>query len=80
MREFWLRVGEKLSFFLLAALEKHPGKLIGVLAGFLLGLFIIIFGFWHTLMLVVLVAIGLLIGKRWDEDKKLWLWINRLFD
>jgi len=80
MRELWAKIGEKLLTFLLVALEKHPGKFIGVLTGFVLGLFIIFFGFWHTLLLIVLSSAGFIIGKNWDDNKRLWQWIERFFD
>ncbi len=43
------------------------GKIVGLLVSFFLGLFLIIFGFWKTLLLISLVLLGYLLGKLYDE-------------
>ncbi len=43
------------------------GKTTGVLIGFLLGLFLIIFGFFKTLFIFALVILGFILGKWFDE-------------
>lgn len=79
MKNFWTEVGLKLSRFFMWALEQHPGKLIGTLLGFLLGLLVVILGFWEALVLLLFVLIGLLLGKRHDDNKKIFDWLNRFF-
>ena len=47
--------------------ERHFGKLVGVVAGLIFGILILIFGFWRTLFVTLLVIAGFVIGKRFDE-------------
>jgi uncharacterized membrane protein len=59
--------------------ERHRGKAIGVILGLLAALLIIIFGFWKTVFIAILVLFGYWLGKRFDEDGSLdELW-RRLF-
>lgn len=79
MKEFWMELATKISRFFLWALAEHPGKLIGTGLGFILGLLVVILGFWKALILFMFVSVGLFLGKRHDENKKLFDWINRFF-
>ncbi len=67
MNEFWARAGQAIMSFLLGALNNHPGKLLGISLGFILGLFVVTLGFWKTLVLALFVAVGFIIGKRQDD-------------
>ena len=80
MKEFWLKLGEKLSYFFFWALDHHPGKFIGTLSGFLLGLLIVTLGFWRALVLFLFVALGFLLGKRQDDHKNIATWVERIFN
>lgn len=54
------------SFF-----HKYPGLIIGALVGLLIGLIFLVFGFWKTLIFVVIVALGIFIGLLLDGDGRL---------
>lgn len=79
MSGFWAQAGQRLSRFLLWALEEHPGKLIGTSLGFVLGLFTITLGFWKTLALSLFVVVGFIIGKRQDDHQGVLSWLDRFF-
>ncbi|MEL1135182.1 DUF2273 domain-containing protein [Desulfitobacterium sp. THU1] len=79
MKSFWTELGNKISSFFLWALEEHPGKLLGTLAGFGLGLLVVVLGFWKALALSLFVFVGLTLGKRHDDHKGLFDWMNRFF-
>jgi uncharacterized membrane protein len=79
MKGFWAELVLKISGFFIWALDEHPGKLIGTALGFLFGLLVVILGFWKTLVLCLFILIGLLLGKRHDDHKKVFDWINRFF-
>jgi uncharacterized membrane protein len=49
--------------------QQHSGKIIGVLLGFILGLLIIVFGFFRTLFVLLCVVAGFIVGKRIDEKE-----------
>ncbi len=51
-------------------LKKHNSAFIGALAGFLLGLFLILFGFWKTLFVILLSLVGYFIGKKFFSNKE----------
>ncbi|WP_242825394.1 DUF2273 domain-containing protein [Desulfitobacterium dichloroeliminans] len=69
----------KISRFFLWALEEHPGKLSGILAGFGIGLLVVVLGFWKALVLALFVLVGLILGKRHDDHKDLFGWLDRFF-
>lgn len=50
-------------------LKKYPHAVIYGLAGFVTALLILIIGFWPTLLIVVLVAIGVIIGCYKDGNQ-----------
>ena len=79
MNGFWTELAQKISRFFLWALDKHPGKLIGTILGFLLGLLVVSIGFWKALVLFIFVAIGFFLGKKQDDEKNLFEWITRFF-
>ncbi|ADY56202.1 Protein of unknown function DUF2273 [Syntrophobotulus glycolicus DSM 8271] len=78
MKELLKKIGERLEAATNWALDHHPGKFIGALLGILMALFIIILGFWQTICLIVLAAIGFSIGKFWDDGKGLPDWTMSL--
>lgn len=49
--------------------QDHRGKIIGAVSGFLLGILIILFGFFQTLFVTACMVIGYVIGKRIDEKE-----------
>lgn len=80
MSGFWSELAHKATLFMLRLLDEHPGKLIGTILGFVLGLFVVLLGFWKTLVVFAFVALGFILGKRQDDHKKLFDWLNRFFD
>ena len=80
MSGFWLSLGEKISKFLVWALDNHPGKLFGTSAGFLLGLLLVTLGFWMTLVLALFATLGFILGKRQDDRKDISTWLEKYFN
>lgn len=50
---------------------EHWGKIVGGLAGLLVGLAIIVFGFWRSLFIFLCVAAGIYIGRLFDRNEGL---------
>lgn len=80
MSEFWSKIGEEISRFLVLALDNHPGKLIGTSIGLVLGLLMVTLGFWRTLVLALFVMLGFVLGKRQDDYKSITTWFERKFN
>lgn len=79
MSEFWSKIGEKISMFLVWGIDNHPGKLIGTSIGLVLGLLMVTLGFWRTLLLALFAILGFVLGKRQDEYKTITTWLERSF-
>lgn len=60
-------------------LAKNLGKLIGITLGLLLGWMIIEYGLIKTVFVIILVAIGFILGKQADDGEKLSSFIDRIF-
>jgi len=58
--------------------DQHSGKIIGAIAGLLIGVFILTFGFFRTLFVILCVAAGCIIGKKIDEKEDLMDILDRL--
>jgi uncharacterized membrane protein len=56
---------------LLDWVEKNPWQTVGIVAGFLAGILIILVGFWKTLFIFLMAAGGYFLGKGKDEGKPL---------
>lgn len=52
--------------------QDHPGKCACTLAGVLLGICILIFGFWNMLFVLLLGGIGLFVGVNVDREGNTW--------
>lgn len=46
----------------------NPGKALGAMAGFMLGILLFTFGILKTLVIILLVSAGFLLGKARDEN------------
>jgi uncharacterized membrane protein len=57
----------------------NSGKVIGVLLALVAVLLIILVGFWKTVFLVILILIGYLIGKSYDDRVSLGELWTRMF-
>lgn len=80
MMEFWSKIGEKISYFLVWSIDNHPGKLIGTSIGILVGLLLVTLGFWRALVLALLAVLGFVIGKRQDDHQDITAWLERNFN
>jgi uncharacterized membrane protein len=52
-------------------LLEHKGKVLGVLAGLLFGIIFLIVGFWKTVVFILFVAAGFIIGRKLDDKEDL---------
>ncbi len=52
--------------------ERHPGKCACSMTGMVLGVCILIFGFWNMLFVVLMGAVGLFIGMNVDREGNTW--------
>lgn len=52
-------------------LAEHWGKVVGGLAGLLVGLVFVIFGFWRSLVIFTFVILGVYLGKTLDRNDSL---------
>ena len=52
-------------------ISQHPGKVIGVVTGLILGLLYIFVGFLNTLVLIVLTSVGFYLGGKFDNRESL---------
>ncbi len=56
---------------------RHRGAVIGVLLALVAALLFIFLGFWKTIFLAILILIGYLVGKGFDDNVSLGdLWIR----
>ncbi|MGL4370431.1 MAG: DUF2273 domain-containing protein [Spirochaetota bacterium] len=46
----------------------NPGKTVGASSGFILGILILTVGFWKTLIVLILILVGFVIGKLKDDN------------
>ena len=49
--------------------QNHIGKITGILLGMLLGIFILLFGFFQTMFVMLCMIAGYVVGKRIDEKE-----------
>jgi len=47
--------------------KSNPYQVIGITAGFLIGLLVILIGFWKMLFILFMAFVGFLIGKKKDD-------------
>jgi uncharacterized membrane protein len=52
-------------------INENPGKTLGSLVGLVLGILMFTIGFVKTLLIVLLVFVGFLVGKSRDDDVSL---------
>lgn len=51
--------------------QLHSGKVVGIAAGFIIGILIITLGFFNTLFVMLCTVIGFIVGKRIDQKEDL---------
>jgi uncharacterized membrane protein len=59
---------------------KNPGKVIGTIAGLLVGILIFSIGFWKTFVVLLLAFIGYIVGRVLDDGRPLADQINDLLN
>lgn len=52
-------------------INENPGKTVGAISGLILGILILTFGFWKTVVIILFVALGIVIGKMFDDGDSL---------
>ncbi len=68
-----------LSRYLLEFVNDNPGKSVGAIAGFLLGILILAFGVLKTFVVILFVILGIIIGKMADDRISIIDEIRRIF-
>ncbi len=58
--------------------QHHSGKITGMSIGLLVGIFILIFGFFNTLFVMICMMAGYIVGKRIDEKEDIMDILGRL--
>jgi len=59
-----------MNYELLAEIwQSHSGKITGILIGMFLGVFILLFGFFQTMFVMLCMIAGYVVGKRIDEKE-----------
>ena len=49
-------------------MNRSPGKSIGLICGFIIGIILFTFGIVKTIFIIIIAIIGYLIGKSMDEN------------
>ena len=78
MKEFWSKIGNNITQFLLWAVDNHFGKLAGTALGLLCGLLFVVLGLWRTFVLFLFICAGFYLGKRQDEFQDITAWLKKL--
>jgi uncharacterized membrane protein len=60
-------------------IEKHPGKIIGILLGLIFGWFAITYGLLKALFVTACIVAGYYIGKRLDDRVDLKTMFSKFF-
>ncbi len=47
--------------------NENPGKTVGAASGLVLGVLILTFGFWKTVVIILFIILGFIIGKMIDD-------------
>lgn len=58
--------------------QQHSGKILGVIMGLILGVFIITVGFFRTAFILLCAVVGYIVGKRIDEKEDIMDIIDKL--
>lgn len=57
----------------------RPRTVMGVLVGFIMGILFHFLGFWHTLILIGCIILGLLVGRYFDRRSQVGQVLDKLF-
>lgn len=67
--------GDMYAFF-----KSHKGKVIGVLAGLLFGMLVLMVGFWRSVFLAICMGVGYFVGSLYDGSSKLRTFFKKFSD
>jgi uncharacterized membrane protein len=61
--------------------NRRRGKVVGAILGLLVGVLLIVFGFWKGIFIILCIGVGYLWGRRFDGDSRDSLsdWWERFF-
>ena len=59
---------EHLLLLLQTQCEQHRGRTAGLLVGTLFGVFVLLFGFWHIVFILLCAGVGMYIGMRVERS------------
>ncbi len=62
-----------------AFFKSNKGKFIGVLAGLVFGILVLVVGFWRSVFLTFCIGLGYFIGSVYDGGSKLLAFIRKMF-
>ncbi len=68
-----------LTRYIYDIVNENPGKSVGAVSGLALGLFILILGFWKTIVIILFIVLGILIGKMFDDGDSLIDTVKNIF-
>ncbi len=57
--------------------QEHPGLVIGGLIGLVIGVIFLIFGFWKTIIFLVIILLGTFVGLLLDGDGRFTELLNK---
>lgn len=64
---------EDILNFIKYQLKEHCGRTIGIVAGFIIAISVLLIGFFSTLFIIICVGLGLFIGNKIDKgDSEFW--------
>lgn len=67
------------SRYILEIASENPGKTVGAITGFILGILILTFGVLKTFVVILFIVLGFIIGKMLDDRISLIDEIRRIF-
>jgi len=65
--------------YLFEYVNENPGKSVGAISGFLLGILILTFGVLKTIVVILFIILGIIIGKMADDRISIVDEIRRIF-
>jgi uncharacterized membrane protein len=57
--------------------QEHRGKFVGTTLGIVLGIAVLLFGFWKTIFILFCGLIGLFVGMKVDSGEDFWQNLQR---
>ncbi len=60
--------------------KSNKGRFIGMLAGLLFGILVLVVGFWRSVFLAICIGVGYFIGSMYDGCSKLRMFLRKFYD